>query len=86
MALNIKDPVVHDRVKRLAELTGESPAQAVATAVEERLVRLRQEDLAVRLLAIGKRAAERMRDTGKPVDHGELLYDERDVSSVLDGS
>lgn len=81
MALNIKDPGVHDRVKRLAAITGESQAQAVATAVEERLARLQQEDLAARLLAVGQRAASRMRDTGKPLDHAGLLYDERGLPS-----
>lgn len=77
MALNIKDPRVHDRVKRIAEITGESQAQAVATAVDERLARLQQEDLADRLLAIGKRSAARLRTVGTPIDHDRLLYDER---------
>lgn len=77
MALNIKDAAVHDAVKRIARITGESQAQAVATAVTERLARLQSDDLAVRLLAIGHRTASRMNLEAKELDHAELLYDER---------
>ena len=77
MALNIKDPSVHTAVKRIAELTGESQARAVAVAVDERLARLQREDLAARLLAIGRQAAGRMNDDTKSLDHAALLYDER---------
>lgn len=76
MALNIKDENVHEAVKQLARLTGESQSQAVATAVNERLAKVRQDDLAARLLALGRRTAERMTDTTKNLDHGELLHDE----------
>jgi antitoxin VapB len=77
MALNIKDPSVHEAVKRIAEITGESQAQAVAIAVNERLARLQQDDLAARLLAIGHKTASRMSAETKSLDHSELLYDER---------
>ena len=77
MALNIKDPSVHDAVKQIARITGESQAQAVATAVNERLVRLQKSDLAARLLAIGRKTASRMSPETKRLDHGVLLYDER---------
>ena len=76
MALNVKDRAVHAAVKRLAEITGESQAEAVANAVNERLVRLEQEDLAQRLLTIGRHAADRMSPETRVVDHGDLLYDE----------
>ena len=33
MALNIKDASVHEAVEQIAKITGESQAQAVATAV-----------------------------------------------------
>ncbi|MBU9763570.1 antitoxin [Mycobacterium sp. TNTM28] len=75
MALNIKDTSVHDAVKQIAQITGESQAQAVATAVNERLARLRQDDLATRLLAIGDKAANRMSPETKQFDHADL-YDE----------
>jgi antitoxin VapB len=77
MALNIKDASVHDAVKQIAKITGESQAQAVATAVNERLARLQSEGLAARLLAIGHKTASRMSPEGKRIDHADLLYDER---------
>lgn len=77
MALNIKDPTVHEAVKQLAALTGESQAQAVANAVNERLVRLQQDDVTARLLAIGQKTARRMSPETMRLDHAELLYDDR---------
>jgi antitoxin VapB len=76
MALNIKDVSVHEAVKRIAKITGESQAQAVATAVTERLARLQRDDVAARLLAIGHRTASRMSPEEKQLDHAALLYDE----------
>lgn len=35
------------------------------------------DDLAARLLAIGRQAADRMRPEANELDHGALLYDER---------
>ena len=60
MALNIKDDSVHEAVKRITLITGESQAQAVATAVRERLARLEKDEVAARLLAIGHKTASRM--------------------------
>lgn len=77
MALNIKDPSVHEAVKEIAKITGESQAQAVATAVNERLARLQRDDLAARLLAVGRKTASRMSPEAKRLDHADLLYDER---------
>ena len=77
MALNIKDVAVHQAVRRLAKITGESQAQAVATAVNERLARLQKDDLATRLLAIGHKTASRMTPEARRLDHATLLYDER---------
>jgi antitoxin VapB len=77
MALNIKDDSVHEVVKRIAQITGESQAQAVATAVNERLARLEKDELAGRLLAIGRKTANRMSPEAKRLDHGALLYDDR---------
>jgi antitoxin VapB len=75
MALNIKDEAVHEVVKRIARITGESQAQAVATAVNERLARLEKDALAARLIAIGNKTAKRLGPD--LVDHGALLYDDR---------
>jgi antitoxin VapB len=77
MALNIKDAAVHDAVKQITKITGESQTQAVATAVNERLARLQTNGLAARLLAIGDKAAGRMSPETEQLDHGELLYDDR---------
>ena len=76
MAMNIKDESIHNAVKQIAKITGESQAQAVATAVGERLARLQRDDLASSLLAIGRKTASRMNPATKHLDHGELLYDE----------
>ncbi|HYO02421.1 MAG TPA: type II toxin-antitoxin system VapB family antitoxin [Mycobacterium sp.] len=77
MALNIKDPAVHEAVKRIARITGESQSEAVAKAVNERLARLQQDDLTARLLAIGHKSASRMSPETRQLDHGTMLYDER---------
>jgi antitoxin VapB len=81
MALNIKDDAVHEAVKRITSITGESQAQAVATAVRERLARLEKDALAGRLLAIGSKSARRMSADARALDHGALLYDERGLPS-----
>jgi antitoxin VapB len=77
MALNIKDASVHETVKQIAKITGESQTEAVAKAVNERLARLQRDDLAARLLAIGHKTASRMSPETKSLDHAQLLYDER---------
>ena len=76
MALNIKDDAVHEAVKRITSITGESQAQAVAVAVRERLARLEKDELAARLLAIGRKTASRM-EADTELDHGRLLDDDR---------
>jgi antitoxin VapB len=76
MALNIKDDSVHEAVKQIASITGESQAQVVATAVRERLARLEKDELAARLLAIGHKTASRLNAEAE-LDHGALLYDDR---------
>lgn len=77
MALNIKDASVHEAVRQITKITGESQAQAVAAAVNERLARLQRDDLAARLLAIGHKTSIRMSPEAKRLDHAALLYDER---------
>lgn len=79
MSLNIKDPAAHSLAQRLAKETGETMTQAVTEAIRERLERVRRlrkpEATVAELLAIGHRCAQTR--TGKPIDHGDLLYDER---------
>ena len=79
MSLNIKDPAAHTLAQTLAKETGETMTQAVTEAIRERLERVlrqrRPEATVADLLAIGHRCAQTLK--GKPIDHGELLYDER---------
>ena len=81
MALNITDPSIHETVKRIARITGESQAEVVAKAVDELLARLQQDDLAARLLAIGHETATRMIPEARQLDHGAMLYDEQGLPS-----
>jgi antitoxin VapB len=79
MALNIKNEETHRLVQELAELTGESMAVAVKTAVRERLDRVRRKHrtrLADRLMAIGKDCAAHLQEPFRSVEHGDLLYGE----------
>ena len=79
MSLNIKNPEACRLIEELAETTGETMTTAVATAVRERLERIRQEKkgpLAERILAIGRECAERFGREYRDLDHDALLYDE----------
>jgi antitoxin VapB len=79
MSLNIKSEEVHQLVRELANLTGESMTAAVTNAVRERLERMRRErdvGLAERLLAIGKDCAAHLKEPFRSVEHGDLLYDD----------
>jgi antitoxin VapB len=79
MTLNIKDPEAHRLAQAIAAETGETMTRAVKEALRERLERLgrrrRPEATVEELLSIGRRCAATLK--GKPVDHAELLYDER---------
>jgi antitoxin VapB len=79
MTLNIKDPEAHKLARKLADQTGETMTRAVTEALRERLARVNRaqkpDTTASDLLSIGRRCAAML--TGKPVDHGSLLYDER---------
>lgn len=79
MALNIKNQRIHGMAKRLAKLTGETISVAVHEAVRERLERRRKsrENLAERLLQIGRDCAAHLKEPYKSMDHGDLLYDDK---------
>ena len=80
MGLNIKNEKTHRLAKELAKRTGETMTAAITEAVRERLERLRTEqgeDLAARLMKIGKDCAARLGEPFRSVDHGELLYNEK---------
>lgn len=77
--MNIKGKEAHRLALELAAATGESVTAAVTTAVRERLDKVRRARKAKRLsqdlLAIGHACAQLLQ--GPPIDHAELLYDER---------
>lgn len=82
MSLNIKAEEAHVLARELARETGETLTDAVTEALRERLLRVRERRRSSRvtaddLVAIGKRCAATL--VGPPVDHAELLYDERGV-------
>jgi antitoxin VapB len=81
VSLNIKNEETCRLAGELAHLTGETMTGAITVALEERLEReRRQRGVNARLRrmrAIAERCAKLVREGGPPVDHGDLLYDER---------
>lgn len=75
MAINIKDEDVHQQVKQIAGITGETQAEAVRVAVAERLSRLRRTDRKRRLLQISRESAALI-PAGAVLDDRDL-YDDR---------
>lgn len=58
MAFNIKDPGTHELARELANITGESMAKTVDTALRERKARLERSGVAERLQAIAAKAEQ----------------------------
>jgi antitoxin VapB len=81
MALNIKDPEAHRLAATLAKETGETMTRAVTEALRERLARVRRRQRGQAtlhdLLDIGRKCARTLKR--KPVDHADLLYDDRGI-------
>jgi antitoxin VapB len=80
MSLNIKNEEAHRLAQELAKITGESMTVAVSEAIRERLERVRgnpREDMAERLLKIGRECAAHLKEPFKSMDIDELLYDEK---------
>ncbi len=81
VSLNIEDQETIRLADELASLTGETVTEAITVALRERLERVKHErSVEERLQAlrtISQRTARMLREGGPPVDHGELLYDER---------
>jgi antitoxin VapB len=80
VSLNIKNEEVHDLVRRLAALTGQSQTSAVEDAVRRRLAELQHEDdrevRVQRLLEIGRQTAALMTPEQKESLNGDWLYDD----------
>jgi antitoxin VapB len=77
--LNIKDDVVHNQARELAELTGESITQVVRVALAERLasVKLHQNSLdsaskAKQLMVLAKLCAENIQPNSHSSSHADL--------------
>ena len=83
MSLNISDAETCRLADELARLTGDSTTGAVTVALRERLERERRKrdasTLAQELHAIGQRCAALLAPGPAAVEHGELLYDEREL-------
>ena len=81
MSLNIKNEETCRLASELAHLTGETMTGAITVALMQRLEKEKRgrsvEERLRRMRATAKRCAELLREGGPPVDHGELLYDER---------
>ncbi len=81
MSLNIKNEETCRLAGELARLTGETMTGAITVALKQRLQRERRQrgvDARLRRMrAIADRCAKLLSEGGPPVDHGELLYDER---------
>jgi antitoxin VapB len=80
VSLNIKNEEAHRLARELANATGESMTVAVSEAIRERLERVRgnsREDMAERILKIGRECAAHLKEPFKSMDIDELLYDEK---------
>ena len=79
MSLNIKDPEAHKLAQLLSEETRETLTAAVIQALRERLDRVRRrrkrDAMLAEIHAISARSAAILH--GPPIDHAELLYDEK---------
>jgi hypothetical protein len=75
MAFNVKKQSTHDLAREVADLSGESLAGAVDTALRERRDRLRRKGIAARIIEISDRAAPHVPPGASSSDADEL-YDE----------
>jgi antitoxin VapB len=82
MALNIKNREAEELARQLAAVTGETVTHAVATALRERLDRVRGHDIvtvaerSARIRRIANDTADRWVEPYRSASHGDLLYDE----------
>ena len=81
MSLNIKNEETCRLAGELADLTGETMTGAITVALRERLDRERHhrsvDARLQKMRTIAERCARLLREGGPPVDHSDLLYDER---------
>lgn len=81
MSMNIKSKETHRRAKELAKLAGETMAEAVDKAVDERLERIRKgrniKAISERLLEVGRLCRKLPKRDGRNPE--DMLYDEYGV-------
>ena len=81
MSLHIESEETCRLADELSRITGETMADAINLALQERLARERRqhnvEERLRRIHAVAKRCAALPHGGSPPVDHSELLYDER---------
>ena len=81
MSLNIKNDQTCRLARELTRFTAETMTGAITVALQERLERERRQrgvDARLReMRAIAERCAKLLREGGPPVDHSDLLYDDR---------
>ncbi len=79
MPLNIKDDIVHNQARELANLTGESITQVVRVALTERLASIKEHQTGLdsaaklkQLTTLAKLCAEHMQSSNHSSSHAEL--------------
>ena len=81
MSLNIKNEETCRLAGELAQLTNETMTGAITVALREHLERERRqrggEERLRRMRAVAERCAQLLLEAGPPIDHADLLYDER---------
>ena len=81
MSLNIKNEETCRLAGELAQLTNDTMTGAITVALRERLERERRlrgvEERLRKMRAAAERCAALLREGGPPIDHADLLYDER---------
>ena len=81
MSTNIENEEISKLASEVEQLTGETTTDAITLALKERLERKRHQRGANarlgRMRAISERCAELLGGAGPPVDHADLLYNER---------
>ena len=77
VSLNIKNEETCNLARERADLTGETMTGAITIALRERLEREQREARLEAIHAIQARVERLLTDGAPPVDHADLLYDER---------
>lgn len=77
MSLNIKNPKTHKLAREVSTLAGESMAQAIMVALEERRAKLQKKRRFDRAWKIAEDMAKRLNAPGRKMMKIEDLYDKK---------